>query len=326
MADIFGGLATPPWITLQDMGNTAARDTAQIGQNFASALSQKRSQDFQAQQVQNKQDFMLQQQQQTIQALQPVVSALTDAQTPQAAWDVVSKNPTWLLNPRTGPFVQKYLDTQAKVASAQTKTIAGKIAIQDSTQFSKDMGAIAPEDRAAIQGMNRNPDGSVSAMQWQALNTAKQTAITSKSNAAQQASIEALQRGDVQSTEVNARGDVIQKFNPPKPTQQGPAGDWVPKTVNIDGKDIHWLQGPKGGMKMINEKGDSIEPSTADLTKLATASNADADLQKMATEKLKTKLGGGAMPLPTTKDALKKGSKYNTSKGVATWDGTQFVQ
>lgn len=201
---------------------------------------------------------------------------------------VTAEHPWLMFDPATAGMTKTIVQEAATSSKIQNSSLAAKTAVANNTEFVKGLSKIAPEDAAAIQGMKPNPDGSISAMQWQALRTAQQTAELSKENTSRMAQIEALARGDVQSTEITAKGDVIQKFTPPKADSVNkPAGDWIPKTVNFNGKDVHFLQGPKGGIRMINEKGDSVEPTASELTRLSTSVDVDKELKQLATEKLK---------------------------------------
>lgn len=218
MANIFGGLDTPKWMTIQDMGDVAARDTAQIGHNFAQALSQKRSQEFERQQIQDQRDFAVQQQQQLAKKLAPIAGALAGTQTPEQSWGVVSQNPTWLADPQTGPFVEKFLKTQTDVAKAQSATVAGKIAIDAGKQFYDELNKIPAMQANIIRGMGdpSNPIAPPTAAQLSALNQTKYTLN-------QQASIDALARGQTSvETEINAKGEVVQKYKTPPATQGSP--------------------------------------------------------------------------------------------------------
>lgn len=260
---------------------------------------------------------------------------MTGANTLDKILGVSAQHPEIAFDPATSGMYKNLITEATTAAKVQNGSIAAKTAVQNNSAFIKEMSTIAPEDAAEIQGMKPNPDGSPSAMQWQVLRTAQATAKAEKENSARMAQIEALASGEVpQSTRIDSKGNVTQTFATPKTTTANtPVGDWIPKTVNFNGKDVHFLQGPKGGIRMINEKGDSVEPTASELTRLSTSVDVDKELKQLATEKLKQSFkkspsgsATSANPLPSDKSQLKKGQKYITSRGVATWDGSQFVQ
>ncbi len=143
-----------------------------------------------------------------------IADKLKGATSPESAWEIVSQNPQWLADPQTAPGVTSYLKNQAEVAKAEVGSIKGKTAIADATDFTKRMSTIAPEDRAAIGGMSRNPDGTPSAMQWKALSLSEETAKVHQQNVNEQARQDAIARGDVVTTTVTDKG-VSQRFAPP---------------------------------------------------------------------------------------------------------------
>lgn len=234
MADdnIFGNLSTPQW-------NSPAEASARVGpfaesiardyttayfhaKNNASADARTQALiDARQQQFQQKQQ--IQQNAIDIKAkkLAAITPQLVGAKTPAAAWDVVSQNPQWLVDPDTGPTVSGYLKTQASVAAAQKNSTAGAIAIADNASFLKQLTQVDPLTRSQIQGMKPNDDGSPSPMMIQTVGTALAAQQADTENQKTQAEINALNAGGQETTTINGKGvsQVIKPAPAPNSTQ-----------------------------------------------------------------------------------------------------------
>lgn len=311
MPGIFDIGDVPAWMNpVRGMMERGEKDAQNFSSNFSQAFGQASSQAFQKQQVQDKRNFAMQQQQQLAKKLAPIAGALAGTQTPEQSWDVVSKNPTWMADPQTGPFVEKFLKTQTDVAKAQSATVAGKIAIDAGKQFYDELNKIPAMQANIIRGMGdpSNPTAPPNANQLAALNATKNTLN-------QQAKIDLLARGQTEiSTRFNSKGEESETYSTPKPnTANTPVGDWNLKTVTVDGRDIHYLQGPKGGIRMIDTKtGQSVEPTFKDYKDLAKAPAGDVDkeLKQIATDKVKAMIKGEK---PTTAKSATKNEVIRTT-------------
>lgn len=219
MPGIFDIGDVPAWLNpVRGMMERGEKDAQNFSSNFSQAFGQASSQAFQKQQVQDQRNFAIQQQEQLAKKLGPIASALANTKTPEQSWDVVSQNSTWLADPQTSPFVEKFLKTQTDVAKAQSATVAGKIAIDAGKQFYDELNKIPAMQANIIRGMGdpSNPIAPPTAAQLSALNQTKYTLN-------QQASIDALARGQTSvETELNAKGEVVQKYKTPPATQGSP--------------------------------------------------------------------------------------------------------
>lgn len=300
MADdnIFGNLSTPQW-------NSPAEASARVGpfaesiardyttayfhaKNNASADARTQALiDARQQQFQQQKD--LQQQQVTRQAskLAEITPKLVGAKTPAAAWDVVSQNPQWLVDPDTGPTVSGYLKTQASVAAAQKNSIAGAIAIKDNTDFIKQLGQVDPLTRSQIQGMKPNDDGSPSPMMIQTVNTALAAQQADTENQKTQAEIDALNAGGQETTTIGKNG--IQKTIKPTPapnsTQAMNSLLMKPDQMTLpDGSVITRGAGSRQWFKTPANNGSPKELSMPELRSVAKAlSDKDSDDPNAAT-------------------------------------------
>lgn len=190
-----------------------------------------------------------------------VAQELAGASTPEETWDVVSKNPQWLADANTAPFVQSYLKTQTDVARAEVNSIQGKTKIADITNFTKRISNIDPADRAAIQSMSANPDGSISANQWNALGLAEERSVVAKENQRKIAEIEALNRGDVPTTVITDKS-ISTTYKPA-------AKESSPKTLDIgNGNVIAWVPGGNT-LHVIKSNGQKQEFTPAQLSAIA---------------------------------------------------------
>lgn len=210
---LFDGLSVPKWLSPTDLAESSSQQGAQFAQNFSSAYNRAAGVRDEKEMMDYKTALINRQQQQLATKLQPVAQALSAANTPAEAWDIASKNPQWMADPQTGPFVENFLQTQEKVAAAELSSIAGKAKIADTTDFAKKMSEILPEDRAAIKTMQPNKDGTPSAMQWQALSLAEERANVRRENEATVAEIDAELRGDTVTTTVTDKG-VTKTYKP----------------------------------------------------------------------------------------------------------------
>lgn len=177
-------------------------------------------------------------------ALAPVADALKGAQSPQAVWDVVSKNPQWLANPVTQPFVSRALKTATDVSRAESMSLEAKMKLKDTGDFMKRLDAIDAQSRAQIGGMSKNPDGTPSAAQLQALGLAEQASAQAKEKARARLELEAeqaRQQGARVTTHVDAKGQPSYTISPPTP------GSVVqpPQMVTLGGQDFAFS--PKTG-------------------------------------------------------------------------------
>lgn len=100
-----------------------------------------------------------------------------------------------------------------KMVDMNTRSLATKTKLADMTMFTRKLATVDPEDRAAIQSMEPNPDGAPSPMQWQALSLVEERKQVALQNQRAAAAIEAKQRGDVVTTTVTDKG-VTETFRP----------------------------------------------------------------------------------------------------------------
>lgn len=185
MSELFGNTDQPRWINPTDSLWKAADAGAKIGslfgQSFNAAQDRKldrEKMEFQKGQIiaKEKQDAL----DVAVKAnkLEKAAAAFAGASTPASAWEVASKNPHWLADPDTAPFVKNFLSSQNAVARAENASIGAKITIADNTAFNKELEQLRdPADRASIQSVQEP------AKKWQALRIAQQREQIAADNA-----------------------------------------------------------------------------------------------------------------------------------------------
>lgn len=256
-----------------DADLASAESTAQFGRNFSAAYLQKQSQNHQDAVIQQQEDRADELQSRIATKMAPIAHQLAGADTPEAAWKVVSQNPQWLVDPETAPGVTGYLKTQTQVATAEKNTVAGQLAIKDGTDFVKRLGGIDPTSRSAIQSMNKNKDGSFSPMQWQALGVAEAFARTQSDNAKSQAEIDAMGRGDAATTVIGPKG-ITTTYKPPTTTNQANA---EPNTKTLsDGTTLAWMPNGKT-IHVIKKNGEKKELTPMQLLSIGKTLDANGD-------------------------------------------------
>lgn len=170
-------------------------------------------------------------------------STAEDQRAMASLMESMSINPNYLAETKTPPVFktpqyQRAFDGMRDMHSASlvTKSKAADVAL-----FSQKIATILPEDRAAIQGMEPNRDGSISSNQWQALNLSEQRMRAAAENDRARAEIVAMQRGDVPTTTITEKG-VTTTFKP----ATTPTEDKPPKTLDLGGgTTIAWIPGSK---------------------------------------------------------------------------------
>lgn len=187
-----------------------------------------------------------------------LTATLQDQRTMETLMDGLAANPN-LINEMEAPPVFKtpqYQGVFNKLSEFNRNSMITKTRLADATSFTKRLSALDPEDRAEIQGMEGNKDGSVGSMQWKALGFAEERSKVAKDNARALAEIEALQRGDVPTTTVTDKG-VSTTFRPAPKTST----DTTPKTLDIgDGTKLAWVPGGKTLHVIKGEKTEEFTP------------------------------------------------------------------
>lgn len=282
----------PQWMSPLQMILQSGEEGRKDAQSFLNARSQSESEqstmDRQKQQQTSEMDRLKQQEQFQVDQLQakqqriatklaPIAQAFQGVDSPEAAWNVVSQNPSWLVDPDTQKPVSNFLAAQNKVAQVENGSINTKLKIQDSTNFNKRLQAINPEDRAAINSMSKNKDGTPSAMAWQALSTAEQTMQVHKENLAGQAELEAMRRGDQETTTITDKG-VTKRFTPHKADASAAA---APTEYETPFPDMPWIKVARvpGGKGLHIIRGDSPMTSAQRARTLGTLSKAYSSLK-----------------------------------------------
>lgn len=270
---LFDGLSTPKWISPLDAQESNTEYASQLGRNFSASYLQANAQEHQDALIQQQQDREDELQSRIATKMAPIAHQLAGADTPEAAWKVVSQNPQWLVDPETAPSVTGYLKTQTQVATAEKNTVAGQLQIKDGTDFVKRLGGIDPTSRSAIQSMNKNKDGSFSPQQWQALGIAEQYSQTQKENAQSQAEIDAMSRGDTQTTVVGPKG-ITTTYKPATTTNQANA---EPNTKTLsDGTTLAWMPNGKT-IHVIKKNGEKKELTPMQLLSIGKTLDANGD-------------------------------------------------
>lgn len=122
----------------------------------------------------DQQKMELDQQKKQMDMLKPIADAFKGADTPEKSMDILSKNPQWMANPITQPFVSKWMQTQGSIARTESTSLQAKMSLQDNKDFLTRMDKLDPDLRAPVrkaamgtQGQAPNPES------WGALSDAE---------------------------------------------------------------------------------------------------------------------------------------------------------
>lgn len=352
MADnIFGNLSTPQWMSPAEADNQVGPFAESIARDYTQAYFHARNNASQndrtqalisakQQQQKDENDFQQKQIDRQSAKVAEIAPKLAGVKSPQAAWDVVSQNPQWLVDPDTAPIVGNFLKTQNAVATAYKNSVSGRIAIQDGTDFLKQLNAVDPMTRSQISGMKANEDGTPSPMMWQTLNTALETANVSKQNEQKQAEIDALAGGGQETTTIGPKG-ITKTIKPtPPPTAASRMSELLAKPDQMtlpDGSVItrgagshQWFKTPKDGGEQKPFTQTELRNAAKDLPDTdprkaqIQSSLADAATNQLARVGVfgrspKAVNNGNNLPVIQTQqdyDKLSIGSAYLDSKGV----------
>jgi hypothetical protein len=314
---IFGGLSTPEWIQGVDIFKpdpVAAENASRLGAGLGEYQQRQRQAAVQLQ---------------TNAKLNHIVDQMDGVKNPADIMQSVAEHPAWMLDPQTAPLVSNILKTAQESSKIQNTGIAAKVATSQLTDFTKQLDALNSTDPAGvagIRGMKPNPDGTPTKQMWDALSFSQQAADQAKKNAATQAQIDAISRGDQETTTISPKG-VSTTFKPSPPNKAEAANTEPQLKTFPDGTTV--IYNPKGGgFHLLDEQNKTKPMSTSEMSQLYRSTGIDDDWKKALGDELKKRSGtsGEPMALPKSKTDLKKGQKYNTSRGVATWDGAQFSQ
>lgn len=279
---LFDNLATPPWLTNAQIFDNP--NTPPVVDSFMSAYAKGAQatkdkqgdttplpgflapfQDQKVSEERHQEQLAKNAQAQMMSKWSNMIPQMANAKSPTDAAGLVADNPNWLVDPQTAPGVGNWLKSKVQEATVQKNSLQGQIAIKDSTDFLKRLQTIDPTSRAAIQGMSPNKDGSISAMQWQALGLAEQSTQAQKDNAALQAGNEATARGDVPTTVVGPKG-VTTTYKPA--TAQTGANAGPQEMVLSDGTRLEWMPGGKSIHVISANKKDEKDMTTTQLESL----------------------------------------------------------
>lgn len=231
----------------------------------------------------------------------------------------INKNPNYL-NELPGPIPFKtpqYQQVFDSMMLQNSRSLANRAKVADIAEFNKKVAGLSPENRAFVQKISPNKDGSPSPAQWQSLNLAEQTDQAAAENKAKLAEIEALQRGDTVTTTVRDSGAVTQTYRPPSASSQ----PVVPQEMTLsDGTRI--VSNPKtGSFKIIAKTGeqkDMTSKQLMDITKALKEDRPDDPLVKkiedfvlsQAAEQVERTTTTPTAPAPSSKVL-----KYNPQTG-----------
>lgn len=357
--NIFGNLSTPQWMSPADAEAKVAPFAESIARDYTTAYWHAKNNESQDErtaaviqarqnQFQQQQDAKQAQVNRQAQKLSEITPHLVGAKTPAAAWQVVSQNPQWLVDPDTAGAVGNYLKTQASVAAAQKNSTAGAIAIADNTNFLKQLTQVDPLTRSQIQGMKSNDDGSPSPMMIQTVNNALATKEQSQRQAQDAARQAAIDAGGVPTTTIKDANGVTTTFK--QPTASERMNDLLSKSDQMtlpDGSVITRGAGSHQWFKTANQDADPKPLTNTELRNLAkdlptddprvsvirdSLANTATNQVSRANSRLgvlgRSGMSSGPLSLPDNPSAsnLKTGQQYKTKRGVATWNGTNFVQ
>lgn len=300
----------PAWLQPARQIETTAGENVAVGRNFMEGYDRGKQENLFREELKVKALYQVTQ----AQKLTQIAPELAATSSPSAAWDVVSKNPTWLVDPQTAPFVNTFLKSQAALATAQKNTTQGQIAIKDTTDFMKRMQDVDPETRAQVRGMQSNSDGTPSAMQWKVLGLATERDRVAKENIAKQAENEALARGDIETTVIGPKG-VTTTFKPKSAT----AGniDAEPRSKALpDGSTAVWMPGGKGIHIVKNGMAKEISPNTiAAVAKLVGVD--DPDYAHLLSQAKAGVMGGKVVSRPVSDTAQSQSTSRPSAVGGA---------
>lgn len=314
---IFGGLSTPKWMDPQDL---FSRGEESGMANAATFMQQYRIAHQEAIQkpmrdVQLASGILgLQQQANGIQLQEQVLRNTGEDQNTIPQW--LKEHSTWSSRQDADWPVAKSRwgeQTLNETRLRDTQSIAKNVAVDDLHSFSKDLAAIDPTSRAAIQGMTPNKDGTPSANMWQALNLAKESAAVEAQNARTEAEIQARSRGDEVITKFTPKGTEL-TVKTPKPVASGSMPTEPQVKTFPDGTSV--IYNPKGGgFHLLQNNGQTKPMTTGEMQHLYDKTE-DAPFKSALGEELKKRSGVGAAPAPKTAPTNTAPAKYKSKFDV----------
>lgn len=327
---IFGGLSTPQWASPDQESAWSSEQGSALANIWMQKDQAEANNDYRDQVLDMKVQALHVAQQKQAQAADWLHGNGADGN-PVRPWEVVSQHPELLLDPATQKGTSAILKSSFEASRIQAGSAEAKIALQQTGDFTKQLNVLNnsdPESVAAIRSMSKAQDGSPSAGQWQALSLAQQRSQVAAKTELAQAEIDARARGDNVTVATGPKGQTITARTPIVNPNAGVTVEPQLKTFP-DGTSV--IYNPKGGgFHLLQQDGKTKPMSTAEMTKLYTSSGVDDTWKQSLGDELKRRSvpagATGLLPLPSSKAALKSGQKYQTGRGPATWNGTNFVQ
>lgn len=314
---IFGGLSTPEWLNPERLfasGEASGRDNANtFMQAYQQAKKEKIEQPMRDLQMASG-VLNLQKQAAGLQVQEAQAKNLGEDQNSIPQW--LKDHSTWSSRqdadwptPKTSWGEKVLNDTRVRDSASIAKTAA----VSDLHNYSKDLAAIDPTSRAAIQGMTPNKDGTPSAMQWESLNLAKQSMAVEGDNARMETEIQARARGDDVSTTIGPKGTSITVKTPK--LVSGAGGTITEPQVKTFDDGTSVVYNPKGGGFHILQKDNKTKAmSNPEMERLYEKTD-DEDWKKALGEELKKRSGVGGTNKPTASAPIKP-VKFSTKEDV----------
>lgn len=229
----------------------------------------------------------------------------------------VESDPDFFDKNQVNPFrTRQYQGLWDKMQDNYVQSKRAKTQRQDALNFERDMFDVGPLYRAKVREME-TPENQGSANQLEALGIIKERLRADKE-------AQKIREQEAKNTVANVgpggalvnrkTGEVI--YSNPKVDSEGTETTTTtteteavePKSARSGILGIGAREAVEGHGKITVRKTVKSKPETESKATSTTTTQADA------------------IPLPADKSQLKAGQAYNTSRGVATWDGEKFVQ
>lgn len=209
---LFDGTSTPSWLSPAEYSLKSAQAAESIGRTFSSAFNAaaSRAQNTEKLKAESANELQI------VEKSAAVMKQFEGVTSSTEAFDLISKNPMWLVDPDTAPVIKRLTGFYAQKSSAELNSLEGKTRLSDLTMFKKRLAGLgSPEDRAGIEGMSDDPNTKMPSQEkWQALRLAEERQIVEQQNriAQEQADAEAAGQS-LTSTTISPKGGVTKHFS-----------------------------------------------------------------------------------------------------------------
>lgn len=243
---LFDGTSTPSWLSPAEYSLKSAQAAEAIGRTFSNSFNAAANRKQSGDQSDAKLKAELANKLQVAAKGAEVMKQFEGVTSSTDAFDLISKNPMWMVDPDTAPIIKRLTGFYAQKSSAELNSLEGKTRLSDLTMFKKRVTSLgSPRDRAEIDGMSDDPNTKMpSHEKWQALELAEERQAIEQQNRIAQEQAEAEAAGQsLTSTTISPKGGVTKHFSTKGQNEAQPVQVQV---LEYDGRKVPIIVGSHG--------------------------------------------------------------------------------